>query len=56
MITIKNTKEYVHDFNISGDEEGATIKVQATHFKLSEIIRNESTNWSVVYHYQPEAN
>lgn len=53
-ISLKNTEEYIHDFKISGDEEGATIKVQAKHFRISKIIRNESTNWSVVYHYKPE--
>ena len=53
-ISLKNTEEYIHDFKISGDEEGATIKVQAKHFSISKIIRNESTNWSVVYHYKPE--
>lgn len=54
-ITIKNTDDFKHDFKISGDEEGATIKIQATHFSISEIARNESTNWSVVYHYKPES-
>lgn len=53
-IKIKNTAEYMHDFKITGDEEGATIKLQATHFSISEIIRNESTNWNVLYHYKPE--
>lgn len=53
VITIKNTNEYVHDFNISGDEEGAIIKVQALHFEVSEITRNAITNWSVVYTYKP---
>ena len=54
LISLKNTEEYIHDFKISGDEDGATIKVQAKHFSISKIIRNESTNWSVVYHYKPE--
>lgn len=54
-ITIKNTDDYKHDFKIYGDEEGATIKIQANHFSISDIIRNESTNWSVVYHYKPES-
>ncbi len=54
LISLKNTEEYIHDFKISGDEDGATIKVQAKHFSISKIIRNESTNWSVFYHYKPE--
>ena len=53
IITLKNTADFKHDFKISGDEEGAIIKTQASHFSISEIIRNESTNWSVVYHYKP---
>ena len=54
-ITLKNSDDFLHDFKISGDEEGATIILQATHFSISEITRNESTNWSVVYHYKPES-
>lgn len=52
--TIKNIDDFTYDFNISGDEEGASIKLQASHFVISEIVRNESTSWSVVYHYKPE--
>ena len=55
-VSIKNTEDYKFDFNISGDEEGATIIIQAKHFQLSELIRDSSTNWSVVYYYQPEIN
>lgn len=51
--TIENTEAYYHDLNISGDEEGAIITKQAEHFQTSELIRNSSTNWSVVYHYVP---
>ncbi len=52
-ITLKNTEDYTYDFQISGDEEGATIITQAEHAEISELIRGESTNWSVVYHYKP---
>ena len=55
-ITLKNSNEYRLDLKISGDEEGATITEQAKHFSKSELLRNESTNWSVVYVYQPESN
>ena len=55
-ITLKNSEVYQYDFNISGDEEGAEIIMQAKHAAKSEIIRDVSTNWSVVYLYQPEMN
>ena len=55
-ITLKNTEVYQHDFIISGDEEGASIVMQAKHALRSEIIRYKSTNWSVVYVYQPKDN
>ena len=41
---------------ISGDEEGATVKTQAQHFQKSELIKDSSTNWSVVYRYKPLSN
>ena len=53
-IPLKNSGTYQYDFHISGDEEGAVIIQQAQHAVKSEIIRNETTNWSVVYVYQPE--
>ena len=52
-ITVKNSENYELDLEISGDEEGATIKTQAEHFQTSELIRDSSTNWSVVYKYEP---
>ena len=55
-VTIENSEDYNYDFNISGDEEGAVIIIQAKHFQVSELIRNSSTNWNVVYQYKPEAN
>ena len=54
-VTISNAELYEYDFKISGDEEGATILTQAKHFQVSEIIRDVSTNWSVVYQYKPQA-
>lgn len=53
-ITLKNSNEYRLDLNISGDEEGATITEQAKHYLKSELQRDASTNWSIVYVYQPE--
>ena len=52
-ITLKNSESYSYNLNISGDEEGAIIKVQAMHFQISELIRDSGTNWSVVYIYKP---
>ena len=51
-VTLKNTESY-HQTFVLGDEEGATIKVQAQHYEKSEFIRDESTNMNVVYHYKP---
>ena len=53
-VTLRNSQEYRHDFQISGDEEGATIKMQPQHYAVSELVRNESTQWSVTYLYRPE--
>ena len=50
--TLKNAESYYKTL-VGGDEEGASIKIQATHYENSELIRNESTNFSVVYHYEP---
>jgi hypothetical protein len=55
-VTINNSDDYEIDLMISGDEEGATIKTQAQHFQKSELIRDSSTNWSVVYQYEPLSN
>jgi len=55
-IILTNSDVYQYDFNISGDEEGAEIIQQAKHAAKSEIIRDATTNWSVVYFYQPEEN
>lgn len=54
VIQLKSSETFFYDFNISGDEEGATIIEQAAHFEISELQRDESTNWSVIYRYKPE--
>lgn len=51
-ITLKSGQMYIYDFNITGDEEGATIITPPDHAEISEIIRDETTNWSVVYKYK----
>ena len=55
-VTINNSDDYEIDLMISGDEEGATIQTPAQHFQKSELIRDASTNWSVVYKYEPLPN
>jgi len=52
-VTITNVETYEYDLMISGDEEGAVIVTQAQHFQKSELVRDMSTNWSVVYRYMP---
>ena len=51
-VTLKNTESYIKTF-VVGDEEGASIKVQAKNYEDSELIRDESTNMNVEYHYKP---
>ena len=54
-ISLQNTDEYIHDFEICGDEEGATIETSPQHAEISEIVRDASTDWCVVYKYKPES-
>lgn len=51
-VSLKNTEVYNRTF-VLGDEEGASISVQAQHYETSELIRNESTNMNVEYRYKP---
>lgn len=51
-ITLKNTKNYSRTF-VLGDEEVASIPVQAQHYEISELVRDESTNMNVEYRYKP---
>ena len=51
-VSLKNTEIY-DNFLVGGDEEGASIKVQALHYEKSELIRDKSTNFWVVYCYKP---
>ena len=53
-VTIKNTNEYIHNFQICGDEEGATIITQPQHAAVSEFVRNKYWDWCLVYKYIPE--
>lgn len=56
QVKIKNTDTYSYSTGISGDEEGAGIKRQAYHFEISELRRNQSTNFEVIYYYKPVPN
>ncbi|MFA7421833.1 MAG: hypothetical protein WCZ90_19270 [Melioribacteraceae bacterium] len=54
-VEIRNSETYKYQ-TVSGDEEGATIKVQAEHYDISEIKRNSETNFAAVYTYKPKSN
>jgi hypothetical protein len=54
-VEIRNSETYKYP-TVSGDEEGATIKVQAEHYDISEIKRNSETNYVAVYTYKPKSN
>ena len=47
----ENTESYCQTFVLE-DEESAIIKIQAKHYEKSELIRDESTNMNVEYHYK----
>ena len=51
-VTIKSSETYQHNFNILGDEEAASIKIQAEHYETSELIRDSI--WDLIYYYQPK--
>ncbi len=54
-ITLENTESYNYNTGITGDEDGASIIVQAKHYEISDIVRNVETNWEVVYKYKPKS-
>lgn len=56
QVTIKTSDTYTYSTGISGDEEGAKIIRQAENFELSELRRNQTTNWVVFYDYKPKSN
>jgi hypothetical protein len=51
-VSLKNTEVFQYP-TVGGDEEGARISTQASHFTLSEIRRDEQTSWIATYIYQP---
>jgi len=54
-VLLNNSETYEFRTGIGGDEEGASIKLQAQNYEISEIIRNAETNWEAVYRYKPKA-
>ena len=56
QVTIKNSDTYTYSTGISGDEDGAKIIRQANNFETSELRRNQTTNWEVIYYYKPKSN
>lgn len=54
QVTLKNTDSYTYSTEISGDEEGALIKSQATRFEVSELRRDSTTHFNVIYFYKPK--
>lgn len=53
-IQLTKNQSYEYNTRIGGDEEGAVISIQATHFSISEIVRDNSTNFVAIYKYKPE--
>lgn len=54
--TVKNSEAYEYRTGFGGDEQGASIKVQAGHFEKSEIVRDASTSFEPVYKYKPKGD
>ena len=51
IVYLKNTETFRYR-TVGGDEEGATISLQAAHYSISEIRRDAATDWYAVYVYQ----
>jgi len=52
-VVIQNFETYEFRTGISGDEEGASILLQAKHYLISDIIRNAETRGEAIYVYKP---
>ena len=53
-VSIENSETYRYRTGISGDEEGASIILQAENSEISEIVRNAETEWEAVYIYRAQ--
>jgi hypothetical protein len=54
-ITISNSGIFHYDFGICGDEEGAIISSQGSHYETSAIVRDSTTSFCAVFEYKPAA-
>jgi len=54
-VTIKSNEDYSYDLGGYGDEEGASIIRQATHYQMSYLIR-DSNSVNITYKYKPAEN
>jgi hypothetical protein len=52
-IQLSKNQSYEYNTLIGGDEEGASISIQAKHFDISEIVRDSTTNYMAIYRYKP---
>ncbi|MBK8806953.1 MAG: hypothetical protein IPO21_10040 [Bacteroidales bacterium] len=55
-VELKANELYKYNTRISGDEEGVGISSQASHYTISEVIRDSTANYTCVYNYKPELN
>ena len=53
-VSLRNSETFQYP-TVGGDEDGARISTQASHYRISEIRRNAETNWVAVYMYRPAA-
>jgi len=53
-VSLANSQTYEYP-TVGGDEEGARISVQPTHYATSEMRRNDATHWVATFVYQPAA-
>lgn len=56
QVSIKHTESYTYSTGIVGDEDGASIMKQANYFEISELRRNQSTNFEMIFFYKPKTN
>jgi hypothetical protein len=52
-VQLSKNQSYEYNTLIGGDEEGASISIQALHFEISEIVRDSTTNYMAIYRYKP---
>jgi len=55
-VNLKANEMYAYDTGVGGDEDEVSIVDQASHYAISEIVRDSSTAWIIAYQYQPTFN